>query len=112
MTEFRTNDLPFWIALHRVYRLGSARFGLLQEAFPSMEAAWNASAAELRAAGLDPATIEAIGKTRSATTPEAEIEQLAEAGVHRAILPVPPAGEEQVIAVLDRYASFIEEYDG
>jgi DNA processing protein len=82
MTEFRTNDLPFWIALHRVYRLGSARFALLETAFPSMEAAWNASAAELRAANLDAATIEAIGKTRSATTPEAEVEQLAEAGVH------------------------------
>jgi len=59
-------------------------------------------------AGRDPIPVTSFGAPANAEA----IDELAEAGVHRAILPVPPAGEEQVIAVLDRYASFIEEYDG
>ena len=59
-------------------------------------------------AGRDPIPVTSFGAPANAEA----IDELAEAGVQRAILPVPPAGEEQVIAVLDRYASFIEEYDG
>jgi len=81
MDEFRTNELRFWVALHRVHRLGSVRFGILQAGFASMEAVWNASAEELAAAGLDSGTAQSILRTRAKVTPSELMEQLAEAGV-------------------------------
>jgi DNA processing protein len=81
MTEFRTNDLPYWIALHRAYQLGGAGFELLERAFPSMEAAWRAAPAELRDAGLDGRAVNSLNQIRRDTTPEAEMERLAVAGV-------------------------------
>jgi DNA processing protein len=74
-------DLPYWVALHRVHRLGSARFGLLEASLPSLEAAWHASRAELQAAGLDARTAGAIEQERQRTTPTIEVERLAEAGI-------------------------------
>ena len=81
MTDFRTNDLPYWVALHRAYRLGSAGFTLLESTFPTMEAAWHATQTQLRDAGLDAASIEGIHSVRAQTTPEAELERLAALGV-------------------------------
>ena len=43
-------DLSFRVALHRVHRLGSMRFGLLDRFFPDMSHAWRASASDLAAA--------------------------------------------------------------
>ena len=89
MAEFRTNDLPYWIALHRAYQLGGVGFALLERAFPSMEAAWHASAAELRAAGLDGSAANGVVAKRRETTPEAEMERLAAAGVQAYPMPDP-----------------------
>jgi DNA processing protein len=75
------HDLPFWVALHRVHRLGAVRFATLEHGFPTMEAAWCASAAELRAAGLDRASIAAIEDERERTDPSTEMERLAAQGV-------------------------------
>lgn len=58
-------------------------------------------------AGREPIPVSVFGAPANAEA----IDELAEAGVHRAILSFPPADEGQVITVLDRYASFIEEYD-
>ncbi|PKB56652.1 MAG: DNA protecting protein DprA [SAR202 cluster bacterium Casp-Chloro-G1] len=69
------------MALHRAYQLGSAGFALLERAFPSMEAAWRASASELRAAGLDAPAVKGVLAKQRETTPEAEMERLAAAGV-------------------------------
>lgn len=30
------DDLPYWVALHRVHRLGSVRFAVLESAFPTL----------------------------------------------------------------------------
>ena len=46
-------DLKYWVALGRIPRIGRARFSLLEKHFGRLENAWTASAAELRAAGLD-----------------------------------------------------------
>lgn len=81
MSEFRTNDLPYWIALHRAFQLGGAGFDLLEQAFPSMEAAWRAAPGELREAGLDSRAVNSLNKIRRETTPAAEMERLALAGV-------------------------------
>ncbi len=76
-----SGDLPYRVALHRVHRLGSVRFALLERAFPSMEAAWRASEGELVDAGLDVRTAQAIRRARSEVDPDAEMERMAKAGV-------------------------------
>jgi len=58
-------------------------------------------------AGRDPIPVSVFGAPANAEA----IDELAEAGVSRAILSLPPASEEQVITILDRYTSFVEEYD-
>ncbi|MEE8421896.1 MAG: DNA-processing protein DprA [Dehalococcoidia bacterium] len=81
MDDTRTNDLPFWVALHQVRRLGSVRFGILEAAFPTMEQAWSASRDELIAAGLDARTATEVVKARAETDPDAEMERIAAAGI-------------------------------
>ena len=96
MTEVRTNalasadahgldwserDLAYWVALHRVHRLGSVRFALLEAAFGSLEEAWRAERGALLAAGLDARTATSILRARDESEPEHELERLAEAGI-------------------------------
>ena len=79
--DVRTNELPYWVALHRISRLGAARFALLERAFPTLEEAWTADRAALRAAGLDAGTADLVVARRPEIEPERELERLAEAGV-------------------------------
>ncbi len=81
MDDVRTNDLPYWVALHRISRLGAVRFGLLERAFGTMAEAWRANRAALIAAGLDARTADEVVSRRPEITPEHELERLAEAGV-------------------------------
>ena len=81
MDEARTNDLPYWVALHRVHRLGSVRFALLERAFPSLADAWRASRAELLAAGLDARSTADVVRARDETDPDTEMERLERASV-------------------------------
>ena len=57
------------------------RFKLLEDYFGSMEAAWAASEAELRAAGLDRRTIRSVAEGRQKVEPDAEAERLLKSGV-------------------------------
>ncbi len=75
------SDTKFWIAFSRIPRIGSVRTGLLLSHFGSMEAAWQASAGQLKAAGLDQATLSSVIAERDAISPDAEIERLEKAGV-------------------------------
>lgn len=77
----RLADLPYWVALHRIPRLGSTRFGLLERAFPTMADAWHANRERLLAAGLDAPTATAVVTARAGIEPQAELERLAEARV-------------------------------
>ena len=81
MDEERTNDLPYWVALHRIRRLGSARFAILERAFPTLADAWRANRDELIAGGLDARTATAVVRARGEGEPAAELERLAQAGV-------------------------------
>ena len=81
MDDVRTNALAWWVAFHRIARLGSVRFGLLERAFPSLEEAWKADAPALRAAGLDAATVDLVVAQRPEIDPQRELERLEEAGV-------------------------------
>ena len=89
MDDVRTNELAYWVALHRVGRLGAARFALLEAAFESMEAAWRADREELVAAGLDERTAEEIVRRRPDIDPAAECERLHEADVRALHRPHP-----------------------
>jgi DNA processing protein len=75
------NDLKYWVAFARIPRIGRARFALLEKHFGTLENAWTASAAELRAAGLDVASVNAIVATRPELSPDAELERIQRAHV-------------------------------
>lgn len=83
-------DLAYRVALHRVHRLGSVRFGLLERAFPNLADAWRASEGELGAAGLDARTAQAILRARAEGDPDSEIDRLHSSGV-QAFAKVDPA---------------------
>ena len=83
-------DLAYRVALHRIHRLGSVRFGLLERSFPDLRDAWRASEGELTAAGLDARTAQAVVRGRAEGDPDAEVERLESAGV-QAFAKVDPA---------------------
>jgi DNA processing protein len=70
-------DLKYWVAFGLIPRIGRARFLLLEKHFGRLENAWTASAGELRAAGLDQASVTSILASRPEISPEAEMERLA-----------------------------------
>jgi DNA processing protein len=81
MAAAQSDDLKYWLAFARISRIGSVRAGLLEGYFGSMEAAWKASTAELRAAGIDRGTITSIVSGREKVSPDEELERHARAGV-------------------------------
>ena len=69
-------DLPYWLALNRVKGIGPARFTLLLDTFGSVRAAWEATPAAWREAGLDERTATALERQRRGIVPQAELERL------------------------------------
>ena len=74
-------DLKYWVALNRIAGLGRVRYSLLENHFPSMEEAWQASASELKAAGLEGKLAARVAAERAAISPDEEMERLARHGV-------------------------------
>ncbi len=72
-------DRPFWVAWNKVSGIGGARFEKLLQYFGSAESAWDASAKELRDAGLDEKLAADIVVQRQKIHPENEIQRLAKA---------------------------------
>jgi len=70
------DELGYWVALSRVTGIGPGRLRLLKSHFGSLEHAWGASPAELRAAGLDERVVEHIRDAKDTLSPEAEIARL------------------------------------
>ena len=52
-----TNDIKYWVGFSLISGIGRVKFGLLENYFESMEAAWHASPSELKKAGLDSGSI-------------------------------------------------------
>jgi DNA processing protein len=73
---YEMSDLKYWVGFNRIQGLGRARFSQLEGYFGDLERAWQASAAELKAAGLDSKSIEAIVAARPDISPDAELERL------------------------------------
>ncbi|MDE2688862.1 MAG: DNA-processing protein DprA [Chloroflexota bacterium] len=74
-------QIKYWLALNRTSGIGRARFQRLESYFDSMEAAWSAGAAELRAAGLDRRAVRAVVDGRRTVDPDAEADRLLRSGV-------------------------------
>jgi len=74
-------ERKYWIALTRVPRIGRVRVTQLEEHFGRLEHAWTASAGELKAAGLDSATVSALVAARDQIRPDDELELLHRHGV-------------------------------
>ena len=64
-------EIAYWIALSRVPRVGEATLRQLKLRFGSMEAAWHATSAQLRNAGIDERAVEQICQVR----PECRVEE-------------------------------------
>ena len=74
-------DLKYWVGFSRIPGIGRARFSQLEEHFGNLEDAWNAPAGELRRAGLDSKSIEAIVAQRPNVSLDNEMERLGSYGV-------------------------------
>ena len=70
------SDLKYWVGFNRIQGIGRARYSQLESYFGDLERAWKASAAELKAAGLDSKSIEAIVAARPDISPDSEMERL------------------------------------
>ena len=75
------NDTKYWVAFNLIPGIGRARFALLEGHFPSLEDAWRAPAAELKASGLDSRSVESIVSSRAVISPDAEMEKMERYGV-------------------------------
>ena len=67
--------------MSRVPRVGSARLRQLRHHFGSMQAAWNASARELKAAGIDGNAAEQVFQARTENAVDEELPRLREFGI-------------------------------
>lgn len=74
-------ERSYWLAFARVPRIGRVRAAQLEAHFGTLEAAWRASAGELKGAGLDTATVQACIDARATVEPEREPELLAQHGI-------------------------------
>ena len=74
------NDLPYRLALARVPRIGAKRMAMLEAYFGSVADAWTAADGDLRAAGMDGATLRSLHQTRGRTDPERELAALEASG--------------------------------
>lgn len=70
------SDLKYWIGFTKIPGIGRVRLAQLEDFFGDLEAAWIASASELRRAGLGARSVEAILSWRPKVCPEAELEKL------------------------------------
>jgi DNA processing protein len=75
------SEISYWLAFHRIPSIGRARFERLERYFGTLSVAWRASAADLRAAGLDDKTVHAITTGRERISPAQEAERLDRLGI-------------------------------
>ncbi len=70
------SERKYWIGLSRVPGIGPARLQRLITHFGDARSAWEATPADLAAAGLDPSVVEALGILRRTLDLDAELERL------------------------------------
>lgn len=77
MSSKNNSQLKYWVAFSLVYKVGPIKFAKIQQYFPSLEQAWQASFSELMQAGLDEKIANEIVIKRSEIDPDLEMEKLA-----------------------------------
>ncbi len=70
------NEVKYWIGFSLIPGIGRIKLSLLEAYFGDLEKAWNAPAAELKTAGLDAKSAEAIIAMRGRISLDAELEKL------------------------------------
>lgn len=75
-----TADLSFRVALAGAHWLGPRGVEKLESTFGDLGLAWKASAAELKAAGLDDRAIKSISELRASTDPNREMSKIEKIG--------------------------------
>jgi len=70
------NELQYWLGFSLIPGVGPVRFGQLEASFKTLEAAWGASPAELKRAGLDDSVARSINQTRPKIDLDAEMRRL------------------------------------
>lgn len=83
VTEKASTDpeLKYWVAMHRVYGIGPARFRQLLRHFGSIDIAWSAPFSALVAAGIGQENARSLEELRSKSDPDHEIETLDRLGI-------------------------------
>lgn len=81
MPNVQDKDRPYYVALSRVPDVGPGRMHRLLRHFGSLAAAWNASPAAWRDAGLEPAVSKALERQRRQSDPQQELARLSAAGI-------------------------------
>ncbi len=74
-------ELKFWVAMHRVYNIGPARFRQMLNFFGSMDTAWSAPFSGLVASGIGQENARSIEQLRRDTEPDREMEKLEQLGI-------------------------------
>ncbi|MBA2519217.1 MAG: hypothetical protein H0V24_06100, partial [Chloroflexia bacterium] len=74
------DDPKYWAGFHRVPYVGPTRIDRLLRRFGTLERAWSAAPAELRAV-LDERSVESLLKTRSSLGLDAEMDRYKRAGI-------------------------------
>jgi len=74
-------ELSYWVGFNIIPGIGRVKFSQLESHFGTLENAWHASAAELKQAGLDESTVNAISDWRPKIALDAEMEKLDRYGV-------------------------------
>lgn len=75
------SDIRYWVGFNRVPRIGPMRIASLLNQFGDLEAAWRASAAELRAAGLPQDALERLLYFRTRLDLDQELERIHALGI-------------------------------
>jgi DNA processing protein len=76
-----TNDLRYWLGFNLVAGIGPRRLQALLDAFGDLSAAWKASPAQLRDAGLDRRSLDSLLRARSTLSLDRELDKVRQAGV-------------------------------
>ena len=83
------SDVRYWLGLHLIPGVGAARIGRLLDHFGSPRAAWNATDADLRAAGLPADVVATFVVRRAEIHLDDELDKLARFDVHALTLADP-----------------------
>ena len=70
------SEAKYWVGFTFIPGIGRAKFSRMEQYFGDLEKAWHASAAELREAGLDDRSVQAIVAKRPKVSLDAEMERL------------------------------------